>query len=808
MNTPAARPHRQTVPPPAQAVQRIGLRVRGVVQGVGFRPFVYRLARQHGLHGQVCNDGHGVFIELRGPAAAIDAFGVQLREQAPPRARIDSLTVVPPSDGGDRDDSDHRDGTAGFVIQPSRLDPARTALASDSAVCADCLAELFEPTNRRWRHPFINCTQCGPRYTLMRRLPYDRAHTSMAGFVPCAACAAEYGDPADRRFHAEANACPQCGPQLRFQSAHPADAARLPRDPIAAALASLARGDILALKGLGGFQLLCDARNAEAVARLRNRKQRATKPFALMLANLPSVGQWAVPSAAEQQWLDDPARPIVLCPRNSASQHGLCGVAPGLAWLGLMLPCAPLHYLLFHEAAGRPAGSAWLAQPQALTLVCTSANAHGAPLITDNDIALHALRGIADSWLLHDRDIVHRADDSLLYGLADDVATTADRPAVLIRRARGFAPDAIRLGRSGPPVLAFGAHLKNTLCVLRDDEAFLSPHIGDLDHPDTCRAHQRAVADWLAALAIAPQAVAHELHPDTPATHAAWQWAQQHGVPAVAVQHHHAHLAAVLAEHHHTGPALGLALDGVGLGDDGTLWGGELLQLDGAHYQRLGHLMPLPLPGGDAAAREPWRMAAAVLHALGRGEEIAPRFAAERHADAMPSLLARGTHCPPSTSLGRYFDAAAALLGVCRHNGYEGEAAMRLESLTCASGHTAVLRDGWRVHDSDQRLQLDVLPLFDTLHTERDPARGAIRFHDTLAAALLDWTLHAVVRSGVRSVALAGGCLLNRRLARALRHGLQAHGLTVLSATQAPPNDGGIALGQAHVARLRLEQGL
>jgi hydrogenase maturation protein HypF len=753
------------------------IRVHGVVQGVGFRPFVWRVARELGICGWVRNDSGGVEIAAEGTRSELDALLQRLRREAPPRARIDALQAsdVPAQ------------GLAGFHITASQRSSCATAIGSDSAVCTDCLQELFSPQDRRWRHPFITCTHCGPRYTITRSLPYDRSSTSMAGFAMCGRCAQEYANPADRRFHAEPIACPQCGPRLQLLDGR---GAALAGDPIAAALAQLREGAIVAVKGLGGYQLACDARNAAAVARLRLRKQREAKPFALMAAGAASLAGLAVLDEPACQLLASPARPIVLLPSVPGATAALEGVAPGMAELGVMLPATPIHWLLFHEAAGRPSGLAWSDAPQALLLVMTSANPGGEPLVIDEREALQRLAGIADAFLVHDRAIVTRCDDSVV---------SARAPVAWVRRARGLAPDAIRLVRSGPPVLALGAHLKNTACVTRGNEAFLSQHVGDLDSVPGVAFLEETVERLLALLEVQPALIAHDLHPDMASTHLAASMAAQLGVPTLAVQHHHAHVAAVAAEHNWQGPLLGLVLDGVGLGTDGTAWGGELLHVAGPAMRRVGTLEPLALPGGDRAALEPWRMAAAALHRLGRGAGIAARFPGEPHARQLAAVLASGRHCPPTSSMGRVFDAAAALLGLATRQRFEAEAAMRLEA--CARLAAAPPRgepDLWRLGGDGV---LGLLPLLERLADwQGDVPAGAALFHETLVWALTAWVIAAARREGLGTVALGGGCFLNGLLRAGVQARLAAAGLRVLLPLQVPPNDGAISLGQAWVA--------
>ena len=743
-------------------VRRCRVRIRGQVQGVGFRPFVFGLAQRNRLTGWVTNDPDGVLAEIQGDA--VGDFLSALSEQPPPLARIDAVTVE------ERPPTPDADGFA--ILHSDRRGAVTTDVPPDAAVCGACLEDLFDPANRRYRYPFITCTHCGPRFTITRDLPYDRAQTSMAGFALCADCAREYGDPLDRRFHAQPVACPRCGPALS-----------MPLDEIARRLTG---GEILAIKGLGGFHLSCDARNDAAVDRLRWAKQRDGKPFAVMVAGLASARRTARVDAAEAALLSSAERPVVLLRKTAGAERLAHGIAPGLPWLGVMLPYTPLHYLLFHEAIGRPPGTAWLAQPQAPALVMTSANLSGEPLVVDGREAAERLAGIADAIVDHDRPIVVRCDDG--------VARVVGGRALKVRRARGAVPTPVRLPRPIPPVLAVGAHLKAAACLTRGGDAFLSQHVGDLNNAATIGFFEEAVAHLRRLVGSAPVAVAHDLHPDLAST----RYAAGLGLPTIAVQHHHAHIAAIQAEHGLTAPVLGLALDGVGLGDDGGIWGGELLLLEGAAYRRLGHLAPLALPGGDVAARQPWRMAAAVLHRLGRTEQIAPRLAQYGPAAALADMLATGVRCPPTSSVGRLFDAAAGLLGICPISGFEAEAAMRLEGLVSAP---RVLAGGWRIADDGV---LDLLPMLAAL-IDRAPEDGADLFHGTLIAALVDWAGWAAATTGVRHVALGGGCLVNKVLAEGLVSGLEAGGLTPLTARAVPPNDGGIALGQAWVAGQRLD---
>ena len=761
------------------------IRVSGVVQGVGFRPFVWRLARQLELTGWVRNDTHGVEIEAQGPALQMTELLARLRTDAPALASVDDVRV--------QDAALHT--LTDFSIMASVQGQSATAIGPDVAVCSDCLAELFDPANRRWRHGFITCTHCGPRYTVTRALPYDRPQTAMAPFPLCPACEREYTSPADRRFHAETTCCPICGPKLSLIDAQ---GEPIEGDPIARTLALLRGGAIVAIKGLGGFHLACDARDPDAVQRLRLRKNREEKPFAVMMLNAASLAPFTRVSAPERALLECRERPVVLLRTVDSSDAVVPGVAPGLIELGVMLPTTPIHYLLFHEAAGRPSGSAWLAMPLELMLVMTSANPGGEPIVRDSVEARTRLTGIADARLDHDREIVARCDDSVLRPLGTG--------AQFIRRSRGYTPVAVRMPRGGPSVLAFGAHLKNSICVTRNDQAFASPHIGDLDNAATCSFLDETVERMLRLLDVRPGIVAHDLHPDDYSTRAALAFALRHGLPTVAVQHHHAHIAAVCAEHGQCGPVLGLALDGVGLGSDGAAWGGELLRVDGAQFERLARLRPLPLPGGDKAAREPWRMAAAVLHELGRNGEIHERFAEAGRA-IVARMLAQGINSPRSSSMGRVFDAASALLGICERMQYEAQAAILLEQAATRHidryGWPAATGAGWRL-DADG--QLDLLPLLASLIDARDIDLAAAGFHATLVAGLGAWVVQAAQTSGLTTLAWGGGCFLNSLLSSELRQNLEKNGLTVLAPRRLSPGDASIAVGQAWVALNSLEQ--
>ena len=748
------------------------VKLRGVVQGVGFRPFVRRLAKELGLTGWVRKDDHDLEIEVCGDGEQVQRLIERLQNDAPPSSRIDSMTTQ------EAVVDSHAEG---FYILNSQGARAPAMIANDTAVCRDCLAEMFTPTNRRYRHAFASCTHCGPRYTVCRALPYARERTSLKAFTPCAKCQNEYRRSGDRRHHHEINCCPKCGPQLALLDG----AGRpLPGDPLTQTLALLKQGKIVAIKDPGGFHLACDARNAEAVAALRERKHRDEKPFNVMLANPASASTFVQLGVGEPGLLAMPERLIIMLKKRASCDAALPGVAPGLGWLGVTMPCSPLHYLLFHEAAGSPEGMGWLDLPQQLALLMTAADPGGEPLVIDNQEALERLSGIADAFLMHNREVLARCNDS--------VARSGPGGLQLIRRSGGYTPRAIKLPRSGPPVLAVGGQFRNTICVTRGDEAFISQHLGDLDKAGCSTFFDATISRLLKFLEVKPALVAHDPDRSFHSTQFALDFAHQRAVPAFAVQHHHAHVAAVLAEHGVGAPVVALALDGVGQGADGGLWGGELLRVDGVRCERLGHLAPLLL-AGEASAKAPWRLAAAVLHQLGRGDEIERRFAL---ADAAPlaTSLAHGEQFAQTTSLGCYINAAAGLLGVKPIASFDGQAASLLEGAADRYGDIPPLNDAWTISDGC----LDLLPLFAVLADERDPERGAAIFHATLVAALADWIGRVAPAGG--TVAGSGACFLNMILARGLRSRLGSNGLHLIESRRLPPNDGSLALGQAWVA--------
>lgn len=738
-------------------VQRLEHLIRGQVQGVGFRPCVYRIARRLGLTGWVKNNASGVLIAVQGLAAG--EFISHLEAELPPLARIKSITTRPVS---------LKTKETVFEIIATEQGRANTLISPDTAICFDCLKELFDPQSPYYRYPFLNCTHCGPRFSIATKLPYDRSHTSMAGFALCPACKADYSDPDNRRYHAQPTACADCGPQLSLSIEELAQA--------------LLNGKIIALKGLSGYQLLCDARNEHSLNMLRERKARARKPFALMAANCHSAESIVELSTEARELLESRARPIVLLRKKEGVLPE--SIAPDLNHFGLMLPSTPLHYLLFNFFAGQPNGGNWLAQYQPMILVVTSANPGGEPLLIDDVLAEQKLQFIADKVVSYNRQIITRADDSVLR-LINGVP-------LFIRRARGYVPEPIELAHEIPPTLALGAHLKNTFCITRGNEAFVSQHIGSLNNKASIDFFHESLAHLLDFLAVKPERIAHDLHPDFYTT----RLAEEYDLPVYGIQHHHAHLASVVAEQGIETPILGLALDGYGYGLDGQAWGGELLLLDGENFTRLGSLYPFLQPGGEIVAREPWRMAASVMHRLGRGAEISQRFPQIEQALSIQQLLDKKINSPSTSSCGRLFDAASALLGIQVYSQYEGQAAMRLESLVTGLD---VESGGWQMKNNN----LDFSPLMALLFDESEPILGANLFHGTLIAGLCAWVQEGCRQRGLCSVVLSGGCFLNQVLAEGLTAALKESGIKAYLPRALPPSDGGLSLGQAWIAGIQ-----
>jgi hydrogenase maturation protein HypF len=735
---------------------------------VGFRPFVYSLATRLGLSGFVANDSEGVFAEIEGSPAAVEEFLAAVERDAPPLARIDQVvcTNMQPYD------------TRGFTIAPSAPGAQRTALVSaDSAMCADCLAELRDPADRRYRYPFINCTNCGPRFTIVADVPYDRPNTTMAPFAMCDPCAAEYHDPANRRFHAQPVCCPACGPRLSLRSAD--GSPRQAGDPLAAAAALLRDGQVLAVKGLGGYHLAVDARREEAAAALRARKHREDKPFAVMAASLAAARELGEVDQTAAALLASPRRPIVLLPRRPGTVAA--AVAPGNRALGVMLPYTPLHHLLLEAAAG--------------PIVLTSGNLSDEPIAYRDEDAFERLAAIADAFLTHDRAIHIRTDDS--------VSRVVRGREMLIRRSRGHVPEPVRTARRFPrPVLACGAELKNTFCLAKDDRAFVSHHIGDLENAATLRSFTEGIEHFGRLFGIEPQVVAYDLHPEYLST----KYALDLGLDSCGVQHHHAHVASCLADNGHEGPVIGVAFDGTGYGTDGTLWGGEFLVADSAGFERAGHLEPVPMPGGAAAIRQPWRMAAAYLRAAfpggtPSGLDVVKRN--ERNWPAITSMAERGVNAPLSSSAGRLFDAVAALLSVRDTINYEGQAAVELEQLADpgeTGSYRAAIIDGPSFRIQGASL---VQAVTGELAEGAPAVLIAARFHNGIAALIEEGCVLARERHGLDTVALSGGVFQNLLVTERAAARLEARGFQVLLHSRVPCNDGGISLGQAVVAGAR-----
>ena len=757
--------------------QRHDVQVRGVVQGVGFRPFVYRIALEEGLAGSIGNDTDGVTIEVEGPEDRVQSFLGRLRIEAPPLSRIDSITMrqIEP-----RGESEFR------IIASEVHGRVSTGIPADAATCADCLRELQDPADRRFRYPFLNCTNCGPRYTITRRIPYDRPQTSMAHFKMCPACQAEYDDPANRRFHAQPNACWDCGPRLWLATA---DGAEIPSDDsVRETINRLMAGKILAIKGIGGFHLAVDATNEEAVMRLRERKHRYGKPLAVMVRDLDAARSICVLTAEEESLLSTAARPIVL----ARGREG-CGiapsVAPGVPWLGLFLPYAPLQHLLFADNRVR-------------ALVMTSANLSEEPIAIDNDEARARLRAIADAFLMHDREILQRCDDS--------VTAIVDGAPQLLRRARGFVPLGIPLPLEAPPLLAVGGHLKNVFALARGRFAYQSQHLGDLENLTGLNFFEESLAHLMRTFEIEPEAVVHDLHPGYLSTDWAKKWSAGRKLPLIAVQHHHAHIAACMAEHGLTEAVIGLSLDGTGYGTDGRIWGGEVLitRLDG--FGRFAHLEYVPMPGGDAAVKEPWRTAFGVLRAAGFDADEAASLtgASKNGSQVIDRMIERQVNTPMTSSLGRLFDAVAAVVLSRREVDYEAQAAIELEgvavdeALDLDDRYLFELREGdW---PSQRPTIISAAPiwrqLLPDLHSAVRKSCIAARFHAGVASAFTDTAVLARKATGLNQVVMSGGCMHNRRLARLLRAGLEEKGFTVYTHRQVSPGDGGLSYGQAAVA--------
>lgn len=751
--------------------ERYRIQVEGIVQGVGFRPFVCRLAATYRLGGFVLNNSAGVLIEVEGDHQALACFLRQLREQPPPHATVHRVLCAPlPPRGEER-----------FVIAPSQEAKERCVpIAPDLTVCDACLRELFDPTDRRYRYPFISCTNCGPRFTILRTVPYDRGHTTMAAFSMCRQCEQEYHDPTSRRFHAQTNACARCGPVVRLVKPDGSEVAV--RDPVSAAAQLLRAGAILALKGLGGYHLTCNALDDDAVMTLRRRKKREEKPFAMMAAAIDMIERFCRLGDEERALLQSPQRPIVLL-RKKDHPTVAPRVAPGQNCLGWMLPYTPLHCLLLADAG--------------LPLVMTSGNSSTEPIVYQDEDARQRLGGIADYFLVHDRAIHTRCDDSVVQRGAGQ--------AIMIRRARGYAPRPILLSRPFKRhTLACGAHLKNTVCLGVGRQAFLSHHIGDLDSYDTLTAFVDTIERYKTLLGIQPSLVAHDLHPDALSSKYA---ASLHGVEKIGVQHHHAHIVSCMAEYGLEGPVIGVAFDGLGYGADGTFWGGEFLLADLATYRRAAHFRSVSLAGGERVVREPWRAALSyVIDALGTTPSALElpgwQSVDSRKAALVERMLARNVNTFRTSSCGRLFDAVASLLGICHEATFEGQAAMALE----AAAWDEIADEYPFAVENTEPWHVDLRPTIGALVREArarcQTGLMAAKFHNTLVSVVAEICLRLRKTEGVRQVCLSGGTWQNMYLLERAVSRLQQHGFTVFVHAQVPPNDGGIALGQAVVANM------
>ncbi|MBU2702374.1 hydrogenase maturation protein HypF [Sporomusaceae bacterium BoRhaA] len=744
-------------------MKRIQISITGIVQGVGFRPFVYNLAQRYKLGGWVLNDASGVQVEVEGDSGALDDFVASLKIEAPAQAVITDMIVMP---------QPARSETL-FEIKPSRMSAARSTFVSpDIATCSDCRREIADPNNRRFGYAFTNCTNCGPRYSIITDVPYDRMRTTMGEFTMCPACQAEYNDPNNRRFHAQPNACPICGPSYRLLTQQ---ARELEGDPLLAARRLINDGAILAVKGIGGYHLVCDATNDKAVSALRNRKVREEKPFAVMCGSLETVRRHCLVAEAEEQLLTGAVRPIVLLAKGT--EYGLAEtVAPGNAYLGVLLPYAPVHWLLFDP------GDVW---------VMTSGNTSEEPIAYTDDDAIGRLAGIADYFLIHNRSIHCRSDDS--------VARIFQNKPYILRRGRGLAPAPIRMAWQGPPVLAAGGELKNTFCLTKGNTAFVSTHIGDLENMATFGAYTAAIKHYQRLFEIRPEVVACDFHPEYLST----KYAESLNLPRITVQHHHAHIASVLAEHGLNEQVIGIAFDGTGYGSDGHLWGGEFLLADCREFTRMAQCRYLPLPGGSMAIKEPWRMAAWMLNKLYGTEFV------NMDIPLIPLLpdnwqfviqaASKGINAPLTSGAGRLFDIAAALLGIRTHINYEGQAAIELE-MAAAGTKGFVLP--YTIMPGNI-YELDFRPTFiavvEAVMRGARQAELAAAFHTTMAVAIVDMTQRLSKITGIRKVALSGGVFQNMTLLRQVMSMLEGN-FTVLLNRHVPPNDGGLALGQAAVA--------
>lgn len=764
------------------------IHISGIVQGVGFRPFVYNLATRYHLSGWVKNTSAGVDIAVDGPPDILESFIMDLRDEAPPLSRIDDFIATTGDPSG---------FTTFEILHSEAIPNAFQPISPDVAICADCLRELFDPRDRRYRYPFINCTNCGPRFTIIQDIPYDRPKTTMSRFPMCPDCAREYADPRDRRFHAQPVACPNCGPRVWLEHLHGDNIERIADDE-AAILGTrdlLMQGRIAAVKGLGGFHLACDATNSTAVTELRRRKLRVDKPFALMMLDLTVVEQHCFADKAERELLESPARPIVLLRRRPGSTIAR-EVAPGQEWVGVMLPYTPLHYLLLADSL--EPGKAVLPP-----LVMTSGNLSEEPIATDNAEARERLRPLADAFLMHDRDIYIRCDDSVVRVFGSE----HDAPSIYpLRRSRGYAPFPVKLPWQAPPLLAAGAELKNTFCLTNRNYAFLSHHIGDMENYETLQSYEQGVQHFEQLFRVKPEAIAYDLHPDYLASRYAVQRAQDEGLEAIGVQHHHAHIAACMAEHglDDSQPVIGVAFDGTGYGDDGAIWGGEFLVADYLGYRRALHMDYFRLPGGDAAIRHPARIALALLWSL--GIEWDTRLASfqdfsPEERSTVRTQLERGLNAPDTSSMGRLFDAAAALANIRQRVNYEAQAAIEFEALASETdaGHYA-----FDVRDQTVSVDPTIRALLADVFSGAPTPIIASRFHNGMARMVAEACARLRSETAINQVVLSGGVWQNITLLGRTLSLLGQAGFRVYIHRAVPTNDGGLSLGQAAIAAQRL----
>ena len=749
-------------------LRRLRIEVSGAVQGVGFRPFVFRIAGEIGLTGWVCNSPQGAVIEAEGSGEMLQRFLLRLRTDAPRHADIRDL----------RSSNLGPAGYGSFEVRDSHLSGPKTAVVlPDIATCADCLGEIFDRNDRRYLYPFTNCTNCGPRYSILDALPYDRLRTTMKGFTMCARCRVEYEDPGDRRFHAQPNACPECGPQMRLRNAA-GTILEERHEALLQAAAAIRGGAIVAMKGIGGFHLIVDGRNHGAIARLRQRKLRDEKPFALMFPGIESVRMHCRLENLEERLLTSPAAPIVLVRRaaSDAAPDVAANVAPGNPNLGVMLPYSPLHHILMRELQ--------------FPIVATSGNRSDEPICTDEEDAFHRLRDIADCFLAHDRPIARALDDS--------IARVMCGHEVILRRARGYAPWSVPIGKQSVSVLAVGAHLKDTVALTSESGVVISQHVGDLGTEEACRTFEATIASLAGLYGSQPARVACDMHPD----YASTRFAVNSGLTVVPVQHHHAHVLSCMADNELSGPALGVAWDGSGYGSDGTIWGGEFLQIAGNSFRRVAHLRTFPLPGGEGAIRNPRRTAIGLLHEI-LGDDVftaaelpSVRSCVPAELDTLRAMLRGRFRSPLCSSAGRLFDAVASLIGVCHAASFEGQAAMQLEF--AAAGAESDESYDFELRDSDLNWEPMIRGIIADVQGQVSVEAVAAKFHNTLAEMILS----VAMRTGEERVVMSGGCFQNKYLVERSCALLGRHGFRVYTHRRIPPNDGGISMGQAVAALL------